>query len=156
MNQELFEVNTKEALTHFFVSILGDEFEAKKLGVGNCSDEYEFDTAIYIGIYGNIEGMLLIETKKETAMNFAKSLSGIDGQEYSINDIVKSFIGEIGNVILNKTVPLLNKSFGDSHLSTPSVFVGANIQVNLFYKISYTVVVCTQFGEFKFTFAIKE
>jgi CheY-specific phosphatase CheX len=100
--------------------------------------------------------MLLIETKKQTAMNFAKSLTDISGQDYSINDIVKSYIGEIGNIILNKTVPLLNKTFGDSHLSTPSVFVGANIQVNLFYKISYDVVVCTQFGEFKFTFAIKE
>ncbi len=156
MNQDLFEVNTAEALTHFFLSIVGDGFDVKKFKIAKQNKPHKFDTAIYIGIYGNIEGMMLIETKKKTAMEFAHSLPGMEGQEVTINEIVKNFIGEMGNVLMNKTVPLLNKSFGDSYLSTPSVFIGANIQVNLFYKISYSVIVCTQFGEFKITFAIKE
>lgn len=156
MNKEIFEVNTMEALTHFFVSIIGDDFKAKKMKVIPEKKKPKFDTAIYIGIYGNIEGMLLIETKQSTAVNFANFLTDKEGHDVSMNELIKSYIGEIGNIIMNKTVPLLNKAFGDSYLSTPSVFIGSNIQVNLFYKVCYELAIDTQFGPFKFTFAIKE
>jgi CheY-specific phosphatase CheX len=156
MNQELFEINTLEVLSHFFISLIGEDFHAKKMKLHNPDAHHKFDTAIYIGVYGNIEGMLLIETKTVTAENFAKAISSISGMEIDLNELIKSYVGEMGNVLLTKTFKLINKNFGDSHLSTPSVFVGSGIQVNLFYKKSWTVVLGTQFGDFKITFAIKE
>ena len=156
MNQEIFEVNTLEVLSHFFISLINDDFHSKKMKILKPESHHKFDTAIYIGVYGNIEGMLLIETKTSTAEDFAKAISSISGMEIDLNELIKSYVGEMGNVLLTKTFKLLNKNFGDSHLSTPSVFVGDGIQVNLFYKKSWVVVLGTQFGEFKITFAIKE
>jgi len=156
MNDEIFAINTVEVLQHFFLSILGDSFDPADIKKEKAHKKHKFDTAIYIGVYGDIEGMLLLETQQSAAKELARLISCSSGQEISLNELVKNYIGELGNIIMTKTIALCDKAFGDSYLSTPSVFIGSDIQVNLFYKISHSVVINTPFGTLRLTFAVKE
>lgn len=83
---------------------------------------------IFVGITGKIRGQAIFTMKKEVAFRIASAMMfGMPVDE--LNDISKSALSELTNMILGNTATLLyNKGIG-IEITPPSLLFGENLQI---------------------------
>jgi chemotaxis protein CheX len=84
---------------------------------------------IVIGIVGKIRGQVCFELSQETAKNIATVMMGgftVNGMD----EISKSAISEMGNMIMGNTCSLLGQKSIQVDITTPSLMLGDNIEIS--------------------------
>ncbi len=152
---ENFDEHVLNVLNDVFDNVFGQNWDNSKLKINRRSYK-KFDNAVLIGIFGDIEGICLLEFHNKTVENIANKIFGQRKEKLDYQELVKGVFGEIANILTSKLIPKTDKRFGNTNLSTPSLFRGSGIQVDLFYQLSHNVCVTTEFGILKITFAIKK
>ncbi len=154
-DQKIFEKETLDAIKEFLNTIFNVKDYKSNLSI-SAQEEVEYEFAIFLGVYGNIEGAFILELRNETAKNFIDTINEKLKLQIDFKELIKGYIGELGNVLFSKFVFKLDKKFGDSFISTPSIIHGQSIKVDLFYENVYKVNINTDFGIFGVTLCFKD
>lgn len=87
-------------------------------------------TATYIGISGDLEGRVIYEMNRITAVNLASEMN--DEDIPGLNELVRSTIQELGNIISgNATTKLRNVANKKTiSITPPSMIVGSDTEIS--------------------------
>jgi chemotaxis protein CheX len=84
--------------------------------------------AALVGLAGDVEGRVLFDMTKETALSVA---SGMNGEEMKIlDDMVKATITELANMITAQAVTKLHDLGFKFDLTPPALFTGENMEIS--------------------------
>jgi CheY-specific phosphatase CheX len=115
-----------------------------------------FDNIIFITILGELEGAFILEIDSSSVDSLLSAINQVGIKEQvDINTLVKGYIGEFGNVLASKIVTNLGKNFGNTFLSTPSLFSGIEIDTRVFYDKTYTAYIEYDIGVLKVSLSMK-
>lgn len=85
--------------------------------------------AVIVGLTGKIRGQVIISLSKESAFSIASAMMG-GMPVVEFDDITKSAISELGNMIMGNTATLLaNRGIG-IEITPPSLLVGEKIMIS--------------------------
>ncbi len=154
MTQTNFEDFVIEVFTRFMDNFLNYKANAQVVKEIEKKNE-SFDNIIFISLFGDIEGAFILEMDHSTAEEFLKHFHKSQKQKIDLQTLVKGYIGEFGNVLVGKIIGNLGKNFGNTFLSTPSLFSGVGMKVDLFYNVNYSVKIGFEFGIFRVSFSVK-
>jgi chemotaxis protein CheX len=93
----------------------------------NRSPMVSFGVVVIIGLAGEIEGRVMYDMDKQTALNIAKVMNSMDFQEF--DDLAKSTISELGNIITGRAVTVLNDRGFKFSITPPTLFVGNQMEM---------------------------
>jgi chemotaxis protein CheX len=82
---------------------------------------------VIIGLAGQIEGRVMYDMDKKTAMNVASVMNGLEFDAF--DELAKSTIGELGNIITGRAVTVLNDKGYKFSISPPTLFVGEAMEM---------------------------
>lgn len=87
-------------------------------------------TATYIGISGDIEGRVIYDMNRVTAVKIASEMNGEDIP--GLNELVRSTIQELGNIITGNASAKLHKQLDGKHIdiTPPSLIVGEDMEIS--------------------------
>jgi len=83
---------------------------------------------IVIGLTGELHGQAIISMEKETACYIASLMMG--GATAELNEVSKSAVAELSNMIIGNAVTLLSKENIMLDITPPSVLTGENMSVS--------------------------
>lgn len=84
---------------------------------------------IMIGITGDIKGQAILSLDKSMALNVVSKMMG--GMEVTeLNDISKSALSELGNMILGNSATLLFNAGVKVDITPPTLMIGDNLSVS--------------------------
>lgn len=87
------------------------------------------DIIIMVGLTGKIRGQVIFSMKKTLAMSIASSMMfGMPVTEF--DEISKSAISELANMILGNTATLLYNRGVSIEITPPSLLMGQNLQIS--------------------------
>ncbi|MFB6354915.1 MAG: chemotaxis protein CheX [bacterium] len=113
--------------------------------------------AVYIGISGDLEGRVIYEMNKVTAVNLASAMNGEDLPGF--NELVRSTIQELSNIISGNASQELetnadNKSI---NITPPSMIIGEETEISDSVTESFIQVpLNTNYGEILINLAVRE
>lgn len=85
---------------------------------------------IIIGITGELRGQVIIDMTTETACSIAsKMMMGMPVDE--LNDMAKSAVSELSNMILGNTATIFSKKGLGLDITPPSLALGNNISISV-------------------------
>lgn len=92
---------------------------------------YQGDTLlIIVGITGQLKGQVIINMNEKTACDIAsKMMMGMPVPE--LNDMAKSAVSELANMILGNTATIFSKKGITIDITPPSLTVGNNMSVSV-------------------------
>ncbi len=109
--------------------IPGMEVNRGKLAVSSAPSQ-SLGTATYIGISGDLEGRVIYDMNRVTAVKIASEMNGekIPG----LNELVRSTIQELGNIITGNASAKLHKQLDGKHIdiTPPSLIVGEDMEIS--------------------------
>ncbi|MFW5807087.1 MAG: chemotaxis protein CheX [Spirochaetota bacterium] len=88
--------------------------------------------AAVVGLAGDVEGRVLFDMTKETAINIASAmLEGMDLEKPTeLDDMGKATITELANMITGQSVTKLHNLGFQFDLTPPAIFTGENMEVS--------------------------
>ena len=88
--------------------------------------------AAVVGLAGDVEGRVLFDMTKETAINIAGAmLEGMDlDKPTELDDMGKATITELANMITGQAVTKLHNLGFQFDLTPPAIFTGENMEVS--------------------------
>lgn len=88
--------------------------------------------AAVVGLAGDVEGRVLFDMTKETAVNIAAAmLEGMDLEKPTeLDDMGKATITELANMITGQAVTKLHNLGFQFDLTPPAIFTGENMEVS--------------------------
>ncbi len=109
--------------------IPGIEIDRGELDISD-SPSQSLGTATYIGISGDIEGRVIYDMNRITAVKVASKMNGEDIP--GLNDMVRSTIQELGNIITGNASSKLHKQLDGKHIdiTPPSLIVGEDMEIS--------------------------
>jgi chemotaxis protein CheX len=114
-------------------------------------------TATYIGISGDLEGRVLYEMDRSTAVNIASAMNGEDLP--GMNEMVRSTIQELGNIITGNATTALRNAVGEKkiEITPPSMIIGTDTEITDSVSNQYLQVpLNTNHGDILINVAVKE
>ncbi|MCJ8344568.1 chemotaxis protein CheX [bacterium] len=99
-----------------------------KLRLHNKAESNSLGFAVIIGVTGDLEGRVIVDMSQATAIKFAEIMNMEEIGEF--NDLVKSSMGEIGNMISGRAISKLQNEGGDFNITPPTLFEGENMIVS--------------------------
>lgn len=110
--------------------------------------------AAIVGLAGDVEGRVLIDMSKETAMKVASTMNG---EELStMDELVKATITELANMITAQAVTKLHELGFKFDLTPPAIMTGDNMQVTDLNVEALIVPLGLPQGKIEINVAIKE
>jgi chemotaxis protein CheX len=95
--------------------------------------------AAMVGLAGDVEGRVLFDMTKETALNVAGVMNG--GETFkAFDDMVKATITELANMITAQAVTKLHDLGFKFDLTPPALFTGENMEVSNNLKVEALIV----------------
>lgn len=152
MTQDAFDELVSEVFQRFMSTFLKYDFEKYDI---LSEAKNDFDNVIFISMFGDIEGGFILEVDDETVEKLIDSVRKVLHEQFDLTELIKGYMGEFGNILASKIVTKMGKNFGSTHLSTPSLFTGTGMSVDLFYDKSFRSIIDTDFGIFKISFSVK-
>ncbi len=114
-----------------------------------------YDNVIFISLFGDIEGGFILEVDNGTVEKFLDKIEQKIHQSMDLSQFVKGYIGEFANILVSRIVGNLGKNFGDTFLSTPSLFSGVGMTANLFYDDNLKTTIESDFGCLRISFSVR-
>ncbi len=116
-----------EAAFNVLKEVLDSEIERGELYLKSTSQPI-LGVATIVGLAGDVEGRVLFDMTKETALAVA---SKMNMEEFDkINDMVKATINELANMITAQAVTKLHELGFQFDLTPPSIITGENMEVS--------------------------
>ncbi|MBN2874017.1 MAG: chemotaxis protein CheX [Spirochaetales bacterium] len=84
--------------------------------------------AAIVGLAGDVEGRVLFDMDKPTALKIASTMNGEDLA--SLDDLAKATITELANMITAQAVTKLHELGFRFDLTPPAIFTGENMEVS--------------------------
>jgi len=130
------------------INILG-EFGIEGIKRGNIFKKDRFyvsmDITSVIGLIGDIRGNISYSLSQETAKNIVSAMMmGMHIEQ--MDDMARSAIGELANMITGKAAVLLEKKGVDVDITAPSVIFGKDIYMIISLVEAICVELNTPFG----------
>lgn len=107
--------------------VLQTEVQKKELYLKKTSQPV-MGVAALVGLAGDVEGRVLIDMSKDTAIAIASSMNGEELKE--MDDLVKATITELANMITAQAVTKLHELGFKFDLTPPSIITGDNMRVS--------------------------
>ena len=132
------------------------EIERGELSVAK-SPSQTLGAAVYIGISGELRGRVIYDMSRTTAVKIASAMN----QEKlpGLNEMVRSTIQELGNIVTGSASTKLNKSLDGKEvdITPPSMIVGDDTQISDSVSTKYLVVpLNTNYGQILINVNIRE
>jgi len=86
------------------------------------------DLLVIIGITGLMNGKVMVTADKNSCVNIASKMSR--GKTIGFDEIAKSAIGELCNMILGSTATLFANQGSHISITSPTIIEGCNIKVS--------------------------
>ena len=116
-----------EASFNVLKEVLGTELKRGDLYLKSSTMQI-MGVAALVGLAGDVEGRVLFDMSKETALAVA---SGMNGEEMTVMDeMVKATITELANMITAQAVTKLHELGFKFDLTPPALFTGDNMEVS--------------------------
>jgi len=112
--------------------------------------------AAMVGLAGDVEGRVLFDMSKETALHI---VSIMNGEKFTVMDeMAKATIQELANQITGQAVTKLHDAGFKFDLTPPALFTGENMEVATNLKVEALVVPIElgQYGKIEVNVAIRE
>ncbi len=111
--------------------VLGAEVERGELYLKSTSMPV-LGVAAIVGLAGDVEGRVLFDMSKETAIQVASQMLRSMGMEPidELNDMGRATITELANMITGQAVTKLHDLGFKFDLSPPAIFTGDNMEVS--------------------------
>jgi chemotaxis protein CheX len=121
----------------------------KKLGEGMKG------VAVVIGVTGSLQGRIVFDMTEETALKIASKLNGEEFKTF--NDMARSTIGEIANMITGRSVTKLEKEKMSFNFTPPTIITGENLNIFEFAGMEALIIpLDTNIGIVEINIAFKE
>ncbi len=115
-----------EAAFSIMQEVLQEEVVRKELYLKKTSQPV-MGVAALVGLAGDVEGRVLIDMSKESAISIASAMNGEKLSE--IDELVKATITELANMVTGQAVTKLHDLGFKFDLTPPSIITGDNMQV---------------------------
>jgi len=116
-----------EASFNVLKEVLGVEVKRGDLYLKSSTMQI-MGVAALVGLAGDVEGRVLFDMTKETALAVA---SGMNGEEMKVmDDMVKATITELANMITAQAVTKLHDLGFKFDLTPPALFTGDNMEIS--------------------------
>ena len=110
--------------------------------------------SVSIGLTGQLEGFVYIGFDENTALQILSSMMG--GMEFKeVNEMVKSGIGEIGNILMGNTSSKFNELGYSTNITPPTVIEG-NVSISSDIARFLKIPLITNLGTINMYLSIKE
>jgi len=110
--------------------------------------------AALVGLAGDVEGRVLFDMDKQSALNIA---SAMNGEKLTVMDeLVKATITELANMITAQAVTKLHELGFKFDLTPPAIFTGENMEVSDKDVEALIVPMETEHGKVEINVAIRE
>jgi chemotaxis protein CheX len=111
--------------------------------------------AVVIGVVGNIKGRIVFDMNEETALKIASKLNGEEFKTF--NDMARSTIGEIANMITGRSVTKLEKERLAFNFTPPTIITGENLNIYEYADMEALIIpIDTGIGVVEINIAFKE
>lgn len=119
-----------ESAYNVLKEVLATEVERGELYLKSTSMPV-LGVAAVVGLAGDVEGRVLFDMTKDTAVKVASAmLQGMDMEPIdSLNDMGKATITELANMITGQAVTKLHDLGFEFDLTPPAIFTGDNMEV---------------------------
>jgi chemotaxis protein CheX len=95
--------------------------------------------AALVGLAGDVEGRVLFDMTKDTALKVAGAMNG--GETFiSLDDMAKATITELANMITAQAVTKLHELGFKFDLTPPALFSGENMEISNTLKVEALIV----------------
>jgi chemotaxis protein CheX len=116
-----------EASQSVLMMMIGSKPELGKVFLRSVPFQSD-NIAVIVGLTGKIRGQVVISMSQQTAFRIASSMMG--GIEITeLDDISKSAISELGNMIMGNTATILASRGVGIEITPPSLLVGEKITI---------------------------
>jgi len=116
-----------EAAFNVLKEVLGTDVKRGDLYLKSSTMQIQ-GVAALVGLAGDVEGRVLFDMTKETALAVA---SGMNGEEMKVMDeMVKATITELANMITAQAVTKLHDLGFKFDLTPPALFTGENMEIS--------------------------
>jgi chemotaxis protein CheX len=110
--------------------------------------------AAIVGLAGDVEGRVLFDMEKVTALKIASTMNG--EELTSMDDLVKATITELANMITAQSVTKLHDLGFRFDLTPPAIFTGENMEISDADVEALIVPMETPQGKIEINVAIRE
>ncbi len=110
--------------------------------------------AAIVGLAGGVEGRVLLDMDKSTALEIASIMN--NEKIVELNDLMKATITELANIVTGAAVTRLHEMGFRFDLTPPAVITGENLQIHDLGLEALIVPMQLPFGEIEINIAIKE
>ncbi|NIZ40627.1 chemotaxis protein CheX [Entomospira nematocerorum] len=110
--------------------------------------------AAIVGLAGAVEGRILIDMDKDTALKVVSSMNFEEITE--LDDLSKSTLSELANMVTGHAVTRLHELGFRFDLTPPAVIMGDNLKIHDVGVEALVVPMITTFGKIEINVAIKE
>jgi len=113
------------------------------------------EVVLVVGVTGEIKGQVIISTKLEVAKIIAsKMMMGMPVDE--LNDMAKSAISELGNMIMGNTATLIANQGISVDITPPTLMLGKDISLSFNASQTIELPLHSEIGDIIYDIALKE
>ena len=142
-----------EAAFSVLKEVLAEELKRGELYLKSTSQPV-LGVAAIIGLTGEVEGRVLIDMSKETALGVASAMN--EEKLSDFGDLGKATIGELANMIAAQAVTKLADIGFEFDLTPPAIITGENMQVNDGNVEALIVPIVMSHGKLEINVAVRE
>ncbi len=156
MKAEYINPFVKTAISTLEQFISDIEIERGELEVSESPFEAG-GTATYIGISGDLEGRVIYEMNRITAVNIASAMNDEDFP--GMNDLVRSTIQELGNIISGNATTELRSAADEKviEITPPTMIIGSDTKITDSVSSKFLrVPLETNYGDIHINVAVRE
>jgi chemotaxis protein CheX len=142
-----------EASYNILKEVLGSEVIRGELYLKSTSTPV-LGVAALVGLAGDVEGRVLFDMTKETALGIASVMNG--EKLATMDDLAKATIQELANMITGQAVTKLTDLGFKFDLTPPALFTGDNMEVSSSSVEALIVPMKLSVGKIEINVAIRE
>lgn len=113
------------------------------------------NVTILIGLTGEMKGQVVIGMSEDMAKKIASNMMGGMPVE-TLDEIAKSAISELGNMVLGNTATLLYNIGIKIDITPPTLLIGEKLSISTISTKTITIPLNTDYGIIELDIAIKE
>ena len=112
------------------------------------------DIAVIVGPAGQVEGRVIFDLDRKTALNIASKMNDETLTEF--DDLAKATITELGNMITGRAVTKLSELGYKFDVTPPAIFTGNNMEISDVNIEALIVPIETELGRVEVNVALRE
>jgi len=112
------------------------------------------EIAVIIGLVGQVEGRVLFDMSKETALKIVSKMNNEEIKEF--DELAKATITELGNLITGRAVTKLSEMGYKFDVTPPAIFTGNIMEISDIEIEALIVPIETPIGRIEINVALRE